>query len=209
MYIKIINRFLKRFGIKTISSDGKIVYLTFDDGPEPEITEFVLEELAKYNFKATFFCRGDNVEKNPELLALLRKQGHTIGNHSYGHLYAGEVSAISFIADVEKADVLLHANLFRPPHGSLTLKTWLGLRNKYQIVYWSLNSGDSDSTQFNRQSAIEYLKARTNPGAIILFHFCHMHEKETRMLLPEYLKWLHSNGYQSAAITIGSKHNKV
>ena len=202
MYKKIINRILKRFEIKTIQCSERAVYLTFDDGPESEITEFVLEELAKYNFKATFFCRADNAEKYPRLLAEICKAGHSIANHTFSHVHAYKVSAKTYLADVKKADAVLRSNLFRPSHGSLTIRTWLGLRRKYRIVYWSLNSGDSNLEHFNFQNAIDNLKAKTKSGDVVLFHFCHLHEKETRQVLPEYLKWLAENNYSCNTIPV-------
>ena len=198
---KVQNYILKKIAyISTIPSKEKVVFLTFDDGPEPGITAFVLDELEKYNFKATFFCRGDNANKYPELLARLREQGHSIASHSYSHFHAYSVPAKTYLSDVEKADAVLYTNIFRPPYGSLTIRTWLGLRNKYHIVYWSLNSGDCDGRLFDSHVSICHLKEKTKSGDVILFHFCKKHENETRILLPTYLKWLHENSYQSNAI---------
>ena len=200
MYKRIINRLLKRYQIKNVSTQGKYVYLTFDDGPEEGITEFVIDELDKYRFKATFFCRGDNAEKNPILMSMLREKGHSIGNHTFGHLHAYNVSSQNYLADVEKADRILHTNIFRPPHACLTLQTWLHLRNKYSIVYWSVNSGDSDMSHYNYNKSIERLKSTTHKGDIVLFHFCHKHEMETRQLFPEYLQWLAEQGFTSKGL---------
>jgi len=200
MIKKIISKYLKRYEIKNIPSEGKVVYLTFDDGPEPDITEFVLDELKKYGFKGTFFCRGDNAEKYHELLAKLREEGHAVASHTYSHFHAYAVPAKEYLADVEKADRILHTNLFRPPHGCLTLNTWLGLRKRYKIVYWALNSEDSSNEKFNFQHAINKLKNRTTSGDVILFHFCHKHKKETQQLLPIYLEWLNDNGFISRII---------
>lgn len=202
MYKQAINKILKRYETKTIPVEGKTVFLTFDDGPEPEITEFVLNNLDKYGFKATFFCRGDNAEKHSKLLALIRDKGHNIGNHTYNHLHAFETTSKEYFEDVEKANQLLHTQLFRPPHGSLTLSTFFRLRRKYRIFHWGLNSGDSDLNHFDFEKSLNSLKTRTNSGDIVLFHFCHRHEKETELLLPEYLKWLNEQGFVSKAITI-------
>ncbi len=201
MYKRIINRLLKRYQISHIPTAERCVYLTFDDGPEEGITEFVVKELDKYGFKATFFCRGDNAEKNPQLMSLLCEKGHSIGNHTYGHLHAYNVSTQSYLADVSKAEAILHTHLFRPPHACLTLPTWLNLRHKYQIIYWTVNSGDSDLGHYNYDNSLSKLKKETRNGAIILFHFCHRHERETRELLPQYLKWLQENGYQAKCIS--------
>lgn len=197
---KIINRLLRCSEICHISSPPKTIYLTFDDGPESGITEFVLEELDMYGFKGTFFCRGDNAELNPELLKNLRERGHSIGNHTYNHIHAYEVSTEEYLEDVNKANTILHASLFRPPHGSLTFRTFLKLYKKYRIVFWSLNSGDSDLDRFVFDHAISQLEAKTKSGDIVLFHCCNRHEKETRKLLPVYLKWLDEHGYQCVAI---------
>lgn len=200
MYKKIINKLLKRYQLKNIPTDKKVVYLTFDDGPENSITQYVLDELDMYGFKATFFCRGDNAEKNPQLLDLLRAKGHSIGNHTYSHVHAYDTSTKDYLADVERADGLLHTALLRPPHGCLTLGTWLKLRKKYKLVYWALNSEDSAMELYDYKKAIVNLKTNIQHGDVILFHFCHRHEKETRQLLPEYLAWLREQGYHSDAI---------
>lgn len=196
---KVINKILIQSEIKSIPSSDKCIYLTFDDGPEVGITEFVLDELGKYNFKATFFCRGDNAASNPDLLEMIREKGHAIGNHTYSHLHAYKVSSKVYINDVTKADELLHTLLFRPPHGSLTFWTWWKLKNR-NIVFWSLNSEDSAMERFEYKHAIENLKTSTHAGDVVLFHFCHRHENETRQILPSYLKWLSDNEYQCRII---------
>lgn len=197
---RVINRVIKCYEIQTIPVIGKTVFLTFDDGPELGITEFVLENLDDYGFKATFFCRGDNAEKHPELISLLREKGHSIGNHTYNHVHAFDVSAKKYLFDVKKADEVLKTSLFRPPHGSLTLTTWLKLHKRFNVVYWALNSEDSSLEKYNYQHAIKNLKSRTKPGDVVLFHFCKRHENETRELLPMYLKWLKEEGYTSSGI---------
>jgi len=198
---KIENKILRKFSyISTVPSSEKIVYMTFDDGPEEGITEFVLKELEKYGFKATFFCRGDNAEMHPELLKRLQDEGHSIGNHTYNHIHAYETSAKDYTKNVEAADKVLHTSLFRPPHGSLTFATWLRLHKKYQMYFWSLNSGDSDMEVFDYNRSLDNLKTSTKSGDIVLFHFCHRHEKETMQLLPIYLQWLFEQGYVCKAI---------
>lgn len=186
--------------ISFVHKRDNIVFLTFDDGPEPGITEFVLDELKKYSFKATFFCRGDNAEKYPELLQRIKNEGHVIGNHTYSHQHAFTCSTKDYCSDVEKANIILNASIFRPPHGSYTLFTYLELKNKFKSYYWSLNSGDSDMEKYDYNRNINSLKSRTRTGDIILFHFCQKHERETRELLPKYLDWLNEQGYTSKSI---------
>lgn len=201
MFIKkIINCILRTQYTSYLRKSENNVYLTFDDGPEPGITEFVLDVLNKYNFKAAFFCRGDNAEKYPLLLERLLKEGHTVANHTYSHIHSYNVGGRQYTEDVHRCDSILKSSLFRPPHGSLTLSAWLRLRKDYKIFFWSLNSGDSDMERYDYERSICTLKSRTKPGYIVLFHFCHKHEKETRELLPIYLKWLKDNGYKSDAL---------
>lgn len=198
-YKRIINRILVQREIKSIPSKEKVVFLTFDDGPEEGITEFVLNELDKYGYKATFFCRGDNALKYPHLLKKLREKGHSLGNHTYSHLFAFGTNAKEYAKDVAKADAILHTSLMRPPHGSLTFRSWWKLRH-YKIVFWALNSEDSSLSKFCYDQAIDKLKTKTRSGDVVLFHFCHRHEKETRKILPAYLAWLHESGYDGKAI---------
>lgn len=183
--------------ISRISTATNVVYLTFDDGPEPGITDFVLEELNRYGFKATFFCRGDNAEKTPLLIERIRQEGHSIANHTYSHIHSYNMGGKEYADDVHRCDSILGTNLFRPPHGSLKLSAWLRLRKDYKIFFWSLNSGDSDMNRYDYDRSINTLKTRTKPGDIVLFHFCHKHEKETRELLPVYLQWLKDKGLKS------------
>ncbi len=201
MLKRLFNKILTYFEINRIPNSENKIFLTFDDGPEEGITEFVIQELERYGFHATFFCRGDNAEKYPNLINMLREKGHAIGNHTFSHLHAFEVSSKSYINDVNNADKILKTSLFRPPHGSLTLSTWFYLR-KYNIFFWALNSEDSSLAQFNGQDAINKLKNNTRTGDVVLFHFCLRHEQETRQILPVYLSWLHEQGYNCEKIEI-------
>lgn len=195
IFQKLINRLLKYFQVSHIPSKEKVVYLTFDDGPEPGICEFVLDELRKYGFKATFFCRGDNAEHYPELLLRIISEGHSIGNHTYSHLHAFSVSSKQYIDDIERANQVLHSSHLRPPFGCLTLMTWLSLKSKYRIIYWSLGSGDSNLEKFDFEQSYNNLINNSSSGDIVLFHFCNLHEKETSILLPAYCKWLKENNF--------------
>lgn len=190
-----INRFLHLFEVRRVPCIGKEICLTFDDGPEENITEFVLDTLRQYQAKATFFCRGDNAEKHPDLLKAIVSDGHALGNHTYSHINSFNTPTNEYIADVGKADKLLHAHLFRPPWGSITLPAFIKLARKYKIVYWSLMSGDTNLDKFNLEDSMARLKKLTQPGDVVLFHCCHKHEKETRLLLPLYMKWLQEQGY--------------
>ena len=172
------------------------IYLTFDDGPEPGITEFVLDELAKHKDKATFFCAGKNIEKYPELLRRILAEGHSIGSHTYSHINAHRVSCEQYLDDVKRFDEQIDTPLFRPPWGTMTLRTFFSLRKTKDIVLWHLSSNDFALEKFKLSHSLEHLKKGTKKGVIVLFHFCHRHEKETRQILPLYLDWLESQKYQ-------------
>ena len=196
----IINRILHLFEIRRIKTKEKVVFLTFDDGPEPDIADFVLTELRKYNAKATFFCKGENAEKYPDLLRSITADGHTLGNHTYSHINCLNTPTKEYMTDVEKADKIINSNLFRPPWGCINVSTFLKLIKKYKIVYWSLISGDTDMNKFDEEKSLNNLKSKTRSGDIVLFHFCLRHEKETKILLTKYLEWIYQNGYRSEAI---------
>lgn len=199
-YYKAINKFLMNYGaVKHIKTNSNNIYLTFDDGPEPDITQFVLNELDKYGFKATFFCKGENAEKYPELLRIILKSGHALGNHTYAHKNAYRINTDSYLADVEKADRFLHTHLFRPPYGCLKFPAYFHLHKKYKIIYWSVGSGDSQKETFELEKNLSHLK-NTKAGDIVLFHFSKENKNGTQTLLPIYLKWLKEQGFISSII---------
>lgn len=193
---KVINKFLMKTAISHLPANDKTVYITFDDGPEPGITEFVLDELKKYNYKATFFCTGKNVEKHPELIEKILKEGHALGNHTYSHIKAYDIGAKDYVKDVERAGEVIHTHLFRPPNGCLTLEAWLRLRRHYKIIFWTIGSGDWRKDSFEYETSIKLLKS-TKAGNIILFHFSNDLEEGTRRLLPDYLEWMTLNNYKT------------
>lgn len=193
---QIVNQFLHLIEVKRIKTKDKIVYLTFDDGPEGEITEWVLSILNEYNCKATFFCKGVNVEKNPIMFEKIIKNGHAIGNHTYNHIYSFSTSTKEYVKDVERANRILKTHLFRPPWGSLTLPSYMMLALKYKIIHWSLLSGDAEMDNLELEKNMDFLYQRTRPGDIILFHSCICHEKETKKILPLYLHWLREEGFK-------------
>lgn len=198
---KVINFILRKVSyLDKIDSSEKKVFLTFDDGPEIGITEFVLDELARFNFKATFFCCGNNAQKYPVLMKRIVAEGHTLGNHTYSHYNAYDVVSKLYVNDVEKADTLLHTKWFRPPYGCLAFGAWTQLRKKYKIVFWSLNSNDSAGDKFNFDKSFKTLTEKTATGEIVLFHFCCKHENETKQILSPYLNWLLKNGFVSKGL---------
>lgn len=206
---KIVNFFLKKFGqVARIKTNKKIVYLTFDDGPEPGITEFITNELDKYGFHATFFCTGENAVAHPELMELLRRKGHLIGNHSWSHTKHPYLSdADEYCDDILRADSVLRTPLFRPPWGSVGWKKFLRLRSSFRFISWSLGSDDHVRREENHDWAaqVQRMTADTKPGDIILFHFSQMLSQGTTHLLPPYLQWLHEQGWVSECLPFSDK----
>ena len=152
--------------IKTSSKD---VYLTFDDGPDPEVTPWVLDQLKAHNAKATFFCVGENVDKYPEVYKRILAEGHAVGNHTYNHLNGWETPYDKYIVNVKKCGHTFGSLLFRPPHGRMTRKQIRKLRSRYKIIMWSLLSGDFDKSISVTECAYNTVQY-TEPGNIIVFH---------------------------------------
>lgn len=171
------------------------LYVTFDDGPEELITEFVLDELKKYDAKATFFCCGDNVARHPELYQRIIVEGHTVANHTYSHVRGLQLSSKEYLMDIKKANGLIQSPLFRPPWGGLRFYDFIKLKyyHKFKIVLWDLASGDTSINP--NPNDIDNWHSKVKDGDIILFHFCKKHEKLTRLLLPVFLKNMSQNGY--------------
>lgn len=190
---------MRTFSFTRVNTDSKTIYLTFDDGPEPKITEFILDLLDHYGFKATFFCTGKCAERYPELLKRIQDTGHLVGNHTYSHIKAYDCNAVSYMRDVERADHVLNTQYFRPPNGCLTFLTWLRLR-RYKLVYWTKGSKDWCHDVRDFEDGLRILKT-TEPGDIILFHFSQELQEGTRAVLPHYLEWLKVNNFTSDSLT--------
>ncbi|AGC76866.1 peptidoglycan/xylan/chitin deacetylase (PgdA/CDA1 family) [Nonlabens dokdonensis] len=181
--------------------EKKKVYLTFDDGPTPIVTDFVLKELTKFDFKATFFCIGDKVEQFPRTYNQLLEQGHAIGNHTQHHLNAWKTSSIKYMEDVEKCAQQVNSQLFRPPYGRITGSLTKSLVDKgYKIVLWDLLSGDFDQRR-TAASCLENLKTNTRNGSVIVFHDSDKSYKMLQEILPQYLEFLKDQGWKSDSIT--------
>ena len=181
--------------------EDKKVHLTFDDGPTPEATEFVLRELAKHRFQATFFCIGDQVAKNPEIYDLVQENGHRVGNHSFHHLNAWNTSKDDYLNNVDHCAELVSSNLFRPPYGHITVKTATGLKEKgYKIILWDVLSGDFDPNRTS-DSCLKALKKNTRNGSVIVFHDSEKSFEQLQKILPSYLEFLKENGWTSKVIS--------
>lgn len=150
-------RFLYPRALWRMDKTVKAVYLTFDDGPIPRVTPWVLDVLDKYGIRATFFMVGDNVRKHPEEYRMVVERGHRVGNHTFNHIRGFEYSSDNYLANTDKANDYLHTDLFRPPHGHLGWGQYRTLRKKYRIVMWDLVTRDY-SKRMNGMQVLENVK---------------------------------------------------
>lgn len=178
-----------------MSASKQAVYLTFDDGPIPEITPWVLDVLDKYHIKATFFMVGDNVRKYPDEFKMVVKRGHRIGNHTYNHLQGIKVNAKRYMANIEKSERYLTTDLFRPPHGLMRLSQYRALQEHYRVIMWDLVTRDYDS-KLTGEQVLDKVKRYVRPGSIITFHDSVRSINNLRYALPRAIEWLLSEGYE-------------
>jgi peptidoglycan/xylan/chitin deacetylase (PgdA/CDA1 family) len=146
------------------------IYLTFDDGPCPESTKWILDLLSKYNAKATFFCLGKNVQKHSILFEEIRKQGHSIGNHGMQHLDGFKTTPEAYLADASEASKFIYSSLFRPAYGRIKKSQYTALKQLgFQVVFWSLLTYDFDSS-FTSEKRLDLIRKKTKAGSILVFH---------------------------------------
>ncbi len=162
------------------------VYLTFDDGPHPEITPWLLALLKQHRAKATFFCLGENAAKYPELMRQILEDGHSIGNHSNAHINGWKTKADDYCNDINQAGQLIKSNLFRPPYGRLTPSQLSRISADYKVINWSLMPGDFDETITSSQCLRNLQKAQS--GDIIVLHENDKSSKHLEYSLPAFLK---------------------
>lgn len=176
------------------SAACKIIYLSFDDGPIPELSPWVLDTLDHYGIKATFFCVGENVARYPDLFEQIKSRGHRTGNHSYNHLRAFKTDLPDYLANVEKADQLIGSNLFRPPHGELSLTQGRALRKKYELVQWDIITRDYNA-KLSPLQVFDIATRKLRNGSIIVFHDSLKAEKNLRIVLPKFIEYCLEQGY--------------
>lgn len=181
------------------SRTEKTVYLTFDDGPTIGITSWVLNELNKYNAKATFFCLGKNAELYPNILMKTIENGHRIGNHTFSHCNAWKTKLATYLKDVEHCSKIIDTHLFRPPYGKITPLLVKNLHKKYKIILWDIISYDFDADISVEQCYNNVINNVEN-GSIIVFHDSEKAFKNLRAVLPKVLKYLSDNGYKMDAL---------
>ena len=185
----------------------KVIYLTFDDGPHPEITAWVIDELKKHQIKATFFCVGDNLKKHPETAKQLLTEGHQIGNHTMHHIKGWKHKNVDYLKDIEDCDTEIRKiheqmndekaqpRLFRPPYGQIKPSQIKLLREKgYEIIQWSDLSCDYDK-HLNCKKSLSALVKNAKPGSIVVFHDSEKAENQLKQILPSYLEAMLAEGF--------------
>ncbi|MCW4468668.1 polysaccharide deacetylase family protein [Flavobacterium sp. MFBS3-15] len=187
-----------------IPNTSKTVYLTFDDGPTPDVTEWVLDLLAEHDIKATFFCIGNNIEKHPDIFRKVIEAGHTVANHTFNHLNGWNTGNNKYFENIEACENFMEENnsarLFRPPYGKIKRSQKKEILKKgYRIVMWDVLSADFDTTITPEQCLQNVVKNTAN-GSIIIFHDSIKAQENLRHALPKAIKYLKEKGFQFAAI---------
>ncbi|MGN6265549.1 MAG: polysaccharide deacetylase family protein [Ginsengibacter sp.] len=186
-----------------IDTDEKILYFTFDDGPHPEATSFVLEELKKFNAKATFFCIGKNVKENFSVYEKIIAEGHQVGNHTFNHLNGWKTNDKIYIEDIAKAAKIIDSNLFRPPYGKITsfqAKVVQGERLRLKTVMWEVLSGDFDPSVTGDNCYLNVVN-NAKPGSIVVFHDSAKSFATLQYALPRLLKYYNKSGYSFRSLS--------
>lgn len=173
----------------------KVVYLTFDDGPVPEVTPWVLDTLDSYGVKATFFMVGDNVRRHPELLEEIKRRGHSYGNHTMHHVQGMKVTTRNYMRDLTEADALIDSPLFRAPHGIMRWAQAAAIKNHYNIIMYDLVTRDY-SAKLSPERVLANVKRYARNGSIIVFHDSKKSERNMRYALPRAIEWLKEQGYE-------------
>lgn len=184
----------------SIPTKEKALYLTFDDGPHPEITPFVLKELRKYSALATFFCIGKNVLAYPDTYKHILDEGHSVGNHTQNHLNGWKTPNDVYMKDIAEAANYIDSNLFRPPYGKITLFQAKNLRaamkgRKAKVIMWDVLSADFDDTITEEQS-LQFVVLRASSGSIIVFHDSEKAFQKLQYILPKILYYFSKKGFQ-------------
>ncbi len=182
-----------------IPTKEKVLHLTFDDGPTPEVTPWVLEQLAAYNAKATFFAIGENIIQYPELFEEVKSAGHAVGNHTHTHLNGWATDSIPYFHNVRHCARLVQSSLFRPPFGRLKPKQAQFLQRHYRIVMWDVLSGDFDPN-ISSEKCLNNVTKNAKPGSIVVFHDNQKAKDKLIDTLPKVLDHFSNLGYQFEAL---------
>lgn len=195
---KIVTRYFPK-ALWRLPGNQKRVVLTFDDGPIPEVTPWVLKLLKEENIKACFFCVGENVKRNSEVFQQVIDAGHQVGNHTFNHMQGLKNTAEVYFENIEKAASYIDSKLMRPPHGWLQKSQYQKVIKNYQMVMWDIISRDYDAKS-SPQKVIDNVLNFVRPGSIIIFHDSLKAEKNLKVALPIVIEKLKEEGYQFALL---------
>jgi peptidoglycan/xylan/chitin deacetylase (PgdA/CDA1 family) len=178
-----------------IPTSERVVYLSFDDGPTPLVTEWVLDQLKTFQARATFFCIGSRVMQHPEIFQRIKNEGHSVGNHTMYHANGWRTDDALYLAEVKQCELLVNSRLFRPPYGKLRRSQWKALRNKLQVVMWDLMPRDFDNS-VTADACVQRVMTRVRSGSIIVLHDSEQCADKLRELLPRLLGELNGKGFR-------------
>ena len=180
----------------SFSSQSRAIYLTFDDGPTPQVTDFVLDELKKIDAKATFFCLGKNAKCHHKLYKRILEEGHTVGNHTFSHINGFLTENKTYYEDIKRASTHIHSNLFRPPYGKIKYSQGRKLlKDGYRIIMWSVLSGDFDVSN-SPEKCFQNVKNSTGKGSIVVMHDSLKAKEKIYYGLPKILSYFSERGYR-------------
>lgn len=186
--------------IWNLPSKEKVIYITFDDGPHPELTPFILQELDNYNAKATFFLLGKEVDSHPSIYKDILQRNHSVGNHTYSHLNGWATKNSEYFSDIEKCHSIMNSKLFRPPFGRIKPSQIRHLKKAFKIVMWDVLSWDFHKNT-SAEKCFKIVKEKTKNGSIIVFHENDKAIKNVKYCLPKMLEHFSKEGYEFKAIT--------
>jgi peptidoglycan-N-acetylglucosamine deacetylase len=192
--------------IWSINTSEKEVFLTFDDGPHPSITPWVLEQLRSYNAKATFFCIGKNVHEHPDVYKQILSEGHATGNHTYHHVNGWKMDTKEYLHDIDKATALIQTNLFRPPYGRIRSNQAKQIgdalhRTDARVIMWDVLSADFDET-ITKEECLKNVLTNYTKGSVIVFHDSEKALSHLKFVLPKLLEHLQREGYMCRKIEL-------
>jgi peptidoglycan/xylan/chitin deacetylase (PgdA/CDA1 family) len=182
-----------------VSDQNRNIYLSFDDGPHPVITPYILNVLADYKVKATFFCIGTQVQKHPDIYNRIIEEGHTVGNHSFSHRSGWKLPVDEYVSDVKRASEMIQSKLFRPPYGRITPLQFKVLKNSYKIIMWDILSKDYDP-DLSDARVIKNATSDLTPGSIIVMHDNDKTAKRMENILPNILDIILKDGWEFKTI---------
>lgn len=193
-------KFLWKDVVWRMNPAEKVIYLTFDDGPNPQITPQVLDILDEHGVKATFFCVGDNVRKYPDTFSDVTKRGHAVGNHTFNHIKGFKYSTADYVENVQKASEYIESRILRPPHGQIKFSQVRALKKNYKIIMWDLITFDYDKNVTPEQIS-RIVKKQTRNGSIVVFHDSLKAERNVLNTLPVALSFWKNQGYDFRLLT--------